>query len=108
MLTATLVVKKNRIPGMDGRLRQADRDIRIKGAEDMYAGSLPTTPVDTGLLRGNVVRDETGVYWLQDYAAHQNFGTVRGVPANHFAETGFNVGYPGMIAAYQDLERQLV
>ena len=50
----------------------------------------------------------TGVYWLQDYAAHQNFGTVRGVPANHFAETGFNVGYPGMMAAYQDLERQLV
>ena len=107
-MEATVVVKMNKLPGMDARLRQADRDIRMKGALDIHAASLPYTPVDTGLLRGNVEATEDGVHWRQEYAAHQEFGTVRGVTPKLFARTGFEQTMPSIMAAYQHLERQLV
>ena len=107
-MEATVVVKMNKLPGMDARLRQADRDIRMKGALDIYAASLPYTPVDAGLLRGNVETTENGVHWRQAYAAHQEFGTVRGVTPKLFARTAFEQTMPSIMAAYKDLEGRLV
>lgn len=108
MITATVVIKTNHFPGMSGRLQQADRDIRTKGALDIYAASIPYTPVDTGALRGNVTADEHGVHWHQGYAAYQEFGTSRGVTAKSFAAQGFASGYPSMLAAYRTIEGRLV
>lgn len=107
-MEASIVIKLNKLPGMGARLRAADRDIRMKGALDIYAASLPMTPIDTGLLRGNVEATENGVHWRQDYAAHQEFGTVRGVTPKLFARTAFERVVPEMIAAYKGMERQLV
>ena len=103
-----VVIVKNRFPGMDGRLREADRDIRMKGALDIYAASLPLTPIDTGALRANVVANETGVYWNQNYAAHQNYGTVRGVTPKLFANTAYDQVLPGMLKSYEQLEGRLI
>lgn len=107
-MQASVVIRSNHLPGMAGRLREADRDIRMKGALDMYAVSLPLTPIDTGALRGNVSVNENGVHWHQDYAAYQDKGTVRGVTPKLFAETAFTQVVPGMIAAYKSLEGRLI
>lgn len=107
-MNVDVVIISNKFPGMSGRLRQADRDIRMKGALDIYATSIPYTPVDTGALRGNVTTNETGVYWHQDYAPYQEFGTVRGVTPKLFASHAASVVFPQMIAAYQQIEGRLV
>ena len=108
MIAATVVIKTNHLPGMDGRLRQAERDIRMKGALDLGAAADPWTPVLTGALRGNKTMDENGVWWHQGYAAHQNFGTVRGITPKGFAEHGYQVAVPPMLAAMRQIEGQLV
>lgn len=107
-MQATVVVIQNRFPGMSGRLAQADRDIRTKGALDVYAASVPLTPVDTGALRANVTANEDGVHWHQGYAAYQEMGTVRGVTPKLFARTAFEQTLPGVIAAYKGIEGRLV
>lgn len=52
----------------------------------------PLTPVDTGALKANkAIEKKTmarDVIWLQSYAAYQEFGTSRGVPAKKFGATG--------------------
>lgn len=106
-MQATVVVVFNHIPGVPGKLTVADRDIRRKGAFDLHAASLPWTPIATGALRGNVVVDEHGVHWLQFYAAFQNEGTVH-IPPKLFAQHGYDVAVPGMLAAYRQLEGRLV
>lgn len=106
-MKADVVIIENRFPGMGARLKQADRDIRMKGALDIYAASLPLTPIDTGALRANVVVNETGVYWNQNYASFQEFGTIRGVTPKLFAITAYDQVLPGMIAAYKQLEGRL-
>lgn len=107
-MQVTVIEVRNKLPGMGGRLRQADRDIRTKSALDIYATSIPYTPVDTGALRANVTTNEDGVHWQQLYAAHQEFGTVRGVTPKLFGRTAFEQVVPEMIVAYQQLEGRLV
>ena len=52
----------------------------------------PLTPRDTGALVANKSIDRGAgsrtVTWNQHYAAYQEFGTSRGVPANRFGATG--------------------
>ncbi len=108
MLTATVVIKTNHFPGMSGRLRAKVDDVLTKGALDLYAASIPMTPVDTGALRGNVTATKDGVHWHQGYAAYQEMGTVRGVTPKLFAQTAYQHTAPGMIAALQSIEGDLV
>ena len=60
------------------------------------------TPVDTGALKANkTIQRGPGfrsITWNQEYAVYQNFGTSRGVPANHFAEAAVDAAGP-VIAA---------
>ncbi len=102
-----VVTISNKFPGMSGRLRSGVDDILTKGALDIYAASLPYTPIKTGLLRANVVADNTGVYWNQHYASHQELGTVRGVTPKLFATTAYHQVAPGMMAAFNQLEGRL-
>lgn len=108
MLRATVTIRSNKLPGMDGRLRTAVRDALTKGALDIYAASLPLTPVDTGALRANVTATADGVHWQQEYAAYQEFGTVRGVTPKRYAGQAFERVAPGMVRALSQLEGRLV
>lgn len=108
MITATVTIKTNHLPGMSGRLTGAVDDVLTKGALDIYAASIPWTPIETGALRGNVTTNKNGVHWHQHYAAHQEMGTVRGITPKLFARTAYERVAPGMIAALQQIEGELV
>jgi hypothetical protein len=82
--------------------------VLAKGALDIYAASIPWTPIETGALRGNVTANKDGVHWHQHYAAHQDKGTVRGITPKLFAEHGYDVTVPGMLSALQQIEGELV
>jgi hypothetical protein len=106
-MSVTVEVRFNHFPGMPARLNGADRDIRMKWAQDVRAASIPYTPVDTGALVNNVTVEPGSVHWHQEYAAYQNMGTVFIAP-KLFANHGADVATPGAIAAYRQIEGQLV
>ena len=108
MISARFVITSNHLPGMDARLRAEDNRIRRRGAFQIIARATPRTPVDTGALRNNTIADETGVYWLQEYAADQNFGTVRGVTPKLFATQSAAEVIPLMIDEYKTIGWRLV
>lgn len=108
MIAASVTIKTNRFPGMGGRLNRAVDDILTKGALDLYAASIPYTPVDTGALRGNVTANREGVHWHQGYASFQEMGTIRGVTPKLFARTAFEQTVPGIRAALSSIEGELV
>ena len=66
----------------------------VASCETIFTDSAadPMTPVDTGMLKGNKsIEAGAGsrtITWNQEYAAYQEFGTSRGVPANGFAAAG--------------------
>ena len=68
----------------------------------------PLTPVDTGALRANRAANRIPggreIIWIQHYAAYQEFGTSRGVPAKRFARTGADAGIEvinGLLAGWE-------
>lgn len=112
-MSVAIVVRLDRLPGMDARLRQGAPAIDTKAAFDTYAASRPYTPVRTGALVNNVVVTPAGggrpasVHWLQHYAAYQELGTVRGVTPKRFAGRAVQQVQPGWIRAHQALARSL-
>lgn len=62
------------------------------GVATCIAVADPLTPVDTGALKGNKSIERGAgsrmITWNQHYAAYQEFGTSRGVPARGFAKAG--------------------
>lgn len=102
-MSITIDVISNRLgelrASLDGTLEAAlDAGVAVA-----IATADPLTPVDTGLLRGNKsVERTTGsrvITWNQEYAAYQEFGTSRGVPANGFAQAGADAATPVIQAA---------
>lgn len=93
MLAAEVRVRFNKLPRM-GQGLEAAVDAGLREVADAAGqASGPATPVDTGELKGTARTEQVGRmrwrrYWPASYAAYQNFGTSRGVPARHFAETG--------------------
>jgi HK97 gp10 family phage protein len=82
-------------------------DVKVEAALDAgvragISAADAKTPVDTNNLRSNKsIRRAPGfrsITWNAHYAAFQNFGTSRGVPANHFAEAAVDAANP-VIAA---------
>lgn len=98
MSIASIVVASNNFhalaSGFSGKVEAAlDAGVRVG-----IAAADPRTPVDTGALKGNkTIQRSPGfrsITWNQHYAVYQNFGTSRGVPANHFAEAAVDAATP--------------
>lgn len=112
-MAVEIVVRFNRLPQAGQRLRRAAEAIDTKAAHDIYAASLPFTPVRTGALRNNVQITSAGggrpaaVHWKQHYAAYQEFGTGRGVAPKRFAAQAVQRVQPGWLRAHEALARSL-
>ncbi len=106
MIGALVRVVFNRLGGYGGGVDAAvDRGL-LRTARIGSDASVGSTPVKTGALVGTkraemVGRGQARVYWPAHYAAYQEFGTSRGVPARNFATTGFDTAVaaaPGIMA----------
>lgn len=103
-MSVVVELRFNHLPGASAVIRAEDDRIRRRGANTIYARSVPRTPVDTGALRGNVTIDANGVTWNQEYALFQELGTVRGIEPRLFATASAEETFPEMIADYRRLE----
>ena len=99
MAIATVTVRSNIFPRIAQRFPQAAADATNKAIARTLEVSTPLTPVDTGLLRANVViraasaSDPSGeMHWAQEYAGHQEYGTVFGIVGKRFVEQGVRQG----------------
>ncbi len=106
MIGALVRVVVNRLGGYGGGFDAAvDRGL-LRTARVGSEASAGSTPVKTGALVGTkraemVGRGRARVYWPAHYAAYQEFGTSRGVPARGFAVAGFDAAVaaaPGIMA----------
>lgn len=97
-MSASIQVVFNHLPAIAGQLDGIIETALDLGAATAIATADPLTPVDTGALRGNKTIERSSGYravtWNQDYAAYQNMGTSRGVPAHGFAEAGMDAAVP--------------
>lgn len=91
-MSVSVQVVKNGFKGGGARLQSNVASAMRSGIDQLNHRSVRYTPVDTGELRANKTIDYpqpgdlTGkLTWNQEYAAYQEFGTVRGVPAKYFA-----------------------
>lgn len=106
-VTATVVVRMNRLPGAEGRIRRRIDDVNNKALLDVVAVADPLTPVDTGDLKGRkVIALSSGgrggsIHWTMFYAAYQELGTARGVTPKLFATTAVSRVRPGWLAAFR-------
>ena len=98
MSIASIVVASNRFPAL-----AAGFNVKVEAALDAgvragIAAADPKTPRDTGNLVGNkTIQRAPGfrsITWNAPYAVFQNWGTSRGVPANHFAEAAVDAATP--------------
>lgn len=92
----TIEAVSNRLGELSASLSDLAEESLDHGVVTCLEVSAPRTPVDTGALKANVVI-ESGqgfrtVHWTQHYAAYQEFGTSRGVPASGFATAGADAG----------------
>lgn len=98
MFGVTVTIPINRFGEFAGTLDETIETALDAGVVACIAAADPRTPVDTGALRANKTisggAGERIITWNQHYAAYQNFGTSRGVPANHFAEAGADAALP--------------
>lgn len=115
MVNATIVVRFNKIPQVNPRLRAGAARALNTGIMTAIGYADPLTPVDTGLLKGNktIVHASPGslsaaVTWNQHYAIYQEMGTRRGVRANRFAAQGSERATPNLIAGMKAVGAQLV
>jgi hypothetical protein len=98
MAIAHVVVVHNTFNALAGRLDAGLEAALDAGLAAGIAAADSKTPVDTGLLKGNKSISRSpgfrSLTWNQHYAVYQNFGTARGVPANHFAEAAVDAATP--------------
>ena len=99
MSIATVTVSNDIFPRIAKRFPAAAVQATNTAMSRTLEVSTPLTPVDTGALRANVViRDASAgdpsgeMHWTQEYAGHQEYGTVRGVVGKHFVEQGVKAG----------------
>ncbi len=92
----TIRATSNRLGELSGALRGLAEEALDHGVTTLIEVADPRTPVDTGALKANkVIEKGSGsrtITWVQEYAAYQEFGTSRGVPARAFARTGAEAG----------------
>lgn len=105
MVGVTVVKNFNHFPRLAAGVRPKVVDVLNKAVDDLSARADPRTPVEKGLLKGNKRRHYATVsnlnsrlHWLQHYAAHQEFGTVRGIAPKKFARDSFQDVVPGTTA----------
>ena len=102
-MSVTIEVTLNRFGEFAGTLDSTLQAALDAGVQTCIATADPLTPVDTGALRANKSisggGDSRTITWNQDYAAYQEFGTSRGVPARHFARSGADAAVPVIEAA---------
>ena len=98
MIDITVQVLNNRFGQLANSLDAALEAALDAGVKAATATADPLTPVDTGELRGNKTIERSPgsrtITWNQHYAAHQEFGTSRGVPAHGFAKAGADAAEP--------------
>jgi HK97 gp10 family phage protein len=98
MAIAHVVVVHNTFNALAGRLDAGLEAALDAGLAAGIAAADSKTPRDTGMLVANkTIQRSSGfrsITWNQHYAAYQNFGTSRGVPANHFAEAAVDAATP--------------
>lgn len=101
-MAVRIVATLNRFPEFARSLPQVRERALDAGVAQCIATADPLTPVDTGALKGNKSIDAGAgsrtITWNQHYAAYQEFGTSRGVPARAFARSGADAALP-VIAA---------
>jgi len=97
-MSIQVVVALNRFGEFAGTLDATLSAALDAGVKTCIAVADPLTPVDTGALRGNKTisggSTERTITWNQHYAAYQEFGTSRGVPARGFAQAGADAALP--------------
>ncbi len=97
-MAVEIVVSLNRFGEFAGTLDSTLQTALDAGVKACIATADPMTPVDTGALRGNKSisggGDSRTITWNQHYAAYQEFGTSRGVPARGFAKAGADAALP--------------
>ena len=98
MSIASVVVASNRFPDIARGFNAKVEAALDAGVAVGIAAADARTPVDTGNLKGNKTIGRApgfrSITWNAPYAAYQNFGTSRGVPANHFAEAAVDAATP--------------
>jgi HK97 gp10 family phage protein len=98
MSIASVIVVSNRFPALASGFTGKVEAALDAGVAAGIAAADARTPVDTGALRANkTIQRSPGsrtITWNQHYAVYQNFGTSRGVPANHFAEAAVDAATP--------------
>lgn len=114
MAIATVTVSNNLFPRLAKRLPQATAEATNAAMARTLEVSTPLTPVDLGLLRANVVireasaGDPTGeMHWAQEYAGHQEYGTVRGIVGKRFVERGVKAGTVRWVEELSNIEGSL-
>ncbi len=97
-MSVSIEVSLNRFPQLAGQFDAMVEGARDAGVQTALATADPLTPVDTGALVANKTiersQGQRTITWNQDYAAFQEFGTSRGVPANQFAAQGADAALP--------------
>lgn len=97
-MSVQVVTTLNRFGAFAASLDRTVESALDMGVKTCIAVADPLTPVDTGRLRGDkTITKGSGVRtitWNAEYAAYQEFGTSRGVPARHFARSGMDAALP--------------
>lgn len=114
MAIATVTVRNNLFPRIADRFPAAAAGATNKAMARTLEVSTPLTPVDKGPLRANVViraasaSDPSGeMHWAQEYAGHQEYGTVNGIVGKRFVEQGVRQGLITWQVELQNIEGQL-
>jgi hypothetical protein len=88
-------VVRNDFPGIAGRFDQGVSDALDLAVLTCIEVADPLTRVDLGFLKGNKTiergAEHREITWNQEYAAHQNSGTVY-MSGTHFADIGADAG----------------
>ncbi len=115
MATATILVRFNKIPAVNPRLRAGAARALNNAVMTAIGYADPLTPVKEGYLKGDkTVKNaspgslESSVTWNRHYGIYQEFGTSRGVKAKRFATQGSERATPNLIAGMNAVGGQLV
>lgn len=108
MAAIEVSVRNNLFPQIAARFPVATRDARRKAIARTIDVADPLTPVNTGLLRANKVVTDDSIHWAQEYAGHQNYGTVRGIVGKRFVDQGVEAGLRVLNEELDSLEGSLV
>ncbi len=115
MADATIVVRFNKLPAVNPRLRAGAARALNTAIMATIGYADPLTPVDLGLLKGDKTIDiaspgslSAAVTWNRFYGIYQHEGTSRGVTAKKFASQGAERATPNLIAGMKAVGSQLV